>query len=157
MSLPDYFRKLVVWDAWANTRLSVAARPHYNASEEIRREFSHFLNAEKLLLDRARELPPSPEFDINEVRDFHEITLLIGRRQEEWLGWLRTQTDDSLAKVVEFQNLKGETRRCSRSGLVTQMLHHSTHHRARIALLLRGLGAVPPENGYMHYEARQPG
>jgi uncharacterized damage-inducible protein DinB len=77
-----------------------------------------------------------------------KVTLLDLRRDVEgmqavWSAFLQELRDDRLQNVVEYRTTKGDPFSSTVEDILMQLHGHGVHHRAQIALLLRGMGAEP--------------
>lgn len=68
-----------------------------------------------------------------------------------WLDFLETESDESLARAIDFVTTEGEAHSVPLREIALQLNYHSIHHRAQISLLAREQGLNPPFIDYMAY------
>jgi len=61
------------------------------------------------------------------------------------------QTPESVAKPLNYKNLKGEPMSYPLGQLMLHMANHSTYHRGQVTTLLRQLGAQPISTDFVLY------
>jgi len=61
------------------------------------------------------------------------------------------QTEESVAKPLNYKNLKGEPMSFPLGQLMLHMVNHSTYHRGQVTTLLRQLGAQPISTDFVLY------
>ncbi|MBX3101234.1 MAG: hypothetical protein KF690_01860 [Bacteroidetes bacterium] len=151
----NWFLHLFEWTAWANACMGEAISPVYSADTYVQRQFSHIIHAQERWLLRLRQeeltrqdlFEPLPlEEALQRDQSFAQaITALLTLHQED-TGWLRTP--------VPHTTNQGQQYILPVQGVLTQLLHHGTHHRAQLAARLTSLGYASPPIDYIFY-ARQ--
>ena len=70
-------------------------------------------------------------------------------------GFVAEQTEESLAKPVQYKNLKGEPMSFLLGQLMLHAVNHSTYHRGQVTTLIRQLGAQPMSSDLVVYYAER--
>jgi uncharacterized damage-inducible protein DinB len=70
-------------------------------------------------------------------------------------GFAAEQTEESLAKAVNYKNLKGDPMSFLLGQLMLHAVNHSTYHRGQVTTLLRQLGAQPVSTDLVVYYAEK--
>jgi uncharacterized damage-inducible protein DinB len=65
--------------------------------------------------------------------------------QKRWDDWASSVTDDDLAHVIAYKDLRGATRQSAASEIVMHVVNHATLHRGQVMSMLRQLGIAPPQ------------
>jgi len=85
-----------------------------------------------------------------------------GSIREKWeplagqlAGFVAEQTEESLAKPVQYKNLKGEPMSFLLGQLMLHAVNHSTYHRGQVTTLIRQLGAQPMSSDLVVYYAEK--
>ena len=117
----------------------------------IRNTLVHSLSAEWGWLDRSGGPARGPKLDAEKYPTLESLVADWLKLERYLRGFLAGQSDESLARVVEF-SFDGVT---SYSLTVGEMLQHAAvhgaHHRGQVALLLRMLGVVPGNFDMLFY------
>jgi uncharacterized damage-inducible protein DinB len=66
-------------------------------------------------------------------------------------AFVADQTAESIAKPLNYRNLKGEPMSFPLGQLMLHMANHSTYHRGQVTTLLRQLGAQPISTDFVLY------
>ena len=66
-------------------------------------------------------------------------------------GFVAEQTPESLAKPVNYKNLKGEPMSFPLGQLMLHAVNHSTYHRGQVTTLIRQLGSQPMSSDLVVY------
>jgi uncharacterized damage-inducible protein DinB len=66
-------------------------------------------------------------------------------------AFVAEQTEESLAKPLNYKNLKGEPMSYPLGHLMLHVTNHSTYHRGQVTTLLRQLGAQPVSTDLVLY------
>ena len=85
-----------------------------------------------------------------------------GSIREKWeplagqlAGFVAEQTEESLAKPVQYKNLKGEPMSFLLGQLMLHAVNHSTYHRGQVTTLIRQLGGQPMSSDLVVYYAEK--
>ena len=70
-------------------------------------------------------------------------------------SFVAEQTEESVAKPVNYKNLKGEPMSFPLGQLMLHAVNHSTYHRGQVTTLIRQLGAQPLSSDLVVYYAEK--
>ena len=144
----------LLWDytKWADARafeaVSKLAPDAYlkdmgSSMKSVRDTMVHIVSAQWIWLSRWKGTSPKAMWSAAD----HPAALPLRERQAalhaECEAFVSAQTDDSLAKDVTYQNLKGDTLKFPLGALFLHVVNHSTYHRGQVTTLLRQQGAQP--------------
>ncbi len=73
----------------------------------------------------------------------------------ELAGFVASQSAESVAKNVDYRNLKGDPMSYPLGQLMLHAVNHSTYHRGQVTTLLRQLGAQPVSTDLVLYYAEK--
>jgi uncharacterized damage-inducible protein DinB len=151
-----WFTHLFEWTAWANARIAEAISPIYNADAYMQRQFSHIVHAQERWLQRLQQTPPTgtdlfAPLALEEAlqRDMH-----FSQALHTYMQAAAGQDPQWLDKPVPHSTGTGQQYVLPVSGVLTQLLHHGTHHRAQLAARLALLGHSSPPIDYIFYARR---
>ena len=138
--------KLLEYNFWANDLFITRARSADPIPDLIQKQLSHLLTAHQIWNARISG------------RD-HMRSVWENVDNESWEGInieLYHESSDlikslSLGKIISYQNLHGNSNRNTLEDILYQLLLHSSHHRAQIAMLMRQNDVLPPESDYIFY------
>lgn len=145
----DYFYEMFEYNKYANNLFIDTILKLNIENTKINKLFSHILNAHDIWIYRLqRRLPRFKLWDIHQNKRLSDInqTLYI-----ESLYFINILGDSQYQEIVKYKNSKGETNECKVIDGLTQLINHSTHHRAQLSLLMRQLDIEPPISDYIYY------
>jgi len=148
----DTLRTHLDYTAWATARLLEAAAKL--SPEELTRDFgtadknvvgtlAHVFAADRIWMARIQGQPPA-KFITDADRD---LALLNGEWPallEEWQQWAAGLTDENVATVASYKDLKGNPYDTQWWKIVLHVVNHGTHHRGQVSGFLRAMGHLPP-------------
>ncbi len=142
----EHLLKLLEYNFWANDLFITRLTSNDNTPPEIQKQLSHLLSAHQIWLRR-----------INGRGSLSSVWQSID--PETWEGVnieLYNETTDlvksiSLGKTFTYKNTHGTPFQNTLEDLLTHILHHSSHHRAQVALLMRQYNILPPQSDYIFY------
>ena len=67
--------------------------------------------------------------------------------------FLRSLSDDALARPVPYTLLNGTRGEQTLGDLLTHVVNHSTYHRGQVATMLRQVGAAPPATDFLVFKS----
>ena len=73
----------------------------------------------------------------------------------QYAAFVAEQTEESVAKPVNYKNLKGEPMSFPLGQLMLHAVNHSTYHRGQVTTLIRQLGAQPVSSDLVVYYAEK--
>ncbi|AEV33298.1 hypothetical protein Oweho_2326 [Owenweeksia hongkongensis DSM 17368] len=142
----EHLLKLLEYNFWANDLFITRLTLNESIPTEVQKQLSHLLSAHQIWLGRINGRGSLPS--VWESID-----------PETWEGVnieLYNETTDlvksiSLGTTFTYKNTRGIPFQNSLEDLITHILHHSTHHRAQVALLMRQHSILPPQSDYIFY------
>ena len=146
MELTDYLNRQFAYNEWANREVLSAIRNQGGDDARSLQLMSHIVAAERLWLERLKELPQSvsvwPSFDLSKCEAASkEIAQL-------WRDYLNSAID--LSRVVAYKNSKGEEWTSAIEDVLTHVILHSAYHRGQIASHMRASGQTPAYTDFIH-------
>lgn len=148
MNLADYMRREFAYDAWANEEVLAAIRTAGGDNARSLQLISHVLAAERVWLDRLRQVPqsvavwPQPDLAWCEA-EAAELKRL-------WLEYLELITAGDVAQSISYKNSKGEAWTSAIVDVLTHVVIHSAYHRGQIASHMREKGQTPAYTDFIH-------
>jgi uncharacterized damage-inducible protein DinB len=141
-------KRLLEYDAWANSAALASLRSASAPPERAVAVLAHVAGAQQLWLSRIRgEQPKSPPWpDVG-------LDVLAERLEglaREWSLYVGRLAVEDLAKDVSYTNSKGDTFTSSVGEVLLQLLCHGAYHRGQVALLLREAGQQPVNTDFIH-------
>ena len=144
----EHLRELYEYNDWANRRVLAAVRD--SECPEAQRFFAHLLTTEKEYHDRLFGSDSTgfnfwPEMSVEEMR---ALTLENAERFERLLAKF---DDEGLGQRVDYRTSAGKPVHNTFREIFSQVLLHSTSHRAQALRELRLAGFEPPSIDYIFY------
>ena len=147
MDLSD-FRRLFVYDRWANHEVLNALRAAESVPPGSLRYMAHIIAAERLWLERleqrAQTLPVWPEFTVEQCDS--QITELASL----WENFLEGKAVADLLHGISYTNSKGENWTSRVDEVLLHVIMHSAYHRGQIAADMRTAGFTPAYSDFIH-------
>ncbi len=156
--LRGHFLERFRHDWWANEtlldflegRAAGGTFAHSRGWERACHLFGHLLASELIWLGRVEESQDKME-PVWGARDLDELRGLYGRARSRWEIFLEALGAKDLSRVVSYENTLGQQYSNSLIQIIAHVLNHSTHHRAQVLAVLRGMDLEPPALDYMVY------
>jgi len=148
--MKQYFRKLIQYNNWANSRILVNIKDHFNDDEAILKLFSHIISAQYIWLLRIKGLPTTP-FPVWQIYNTNELESMTAESTENWLQYIEGHRMETFEEMIFYQNSEGKKFESTIAQIITHVVNHGTHHRGQIAMLMRQKGVAPPQNDYIFY------
>ena len=148
--LKNHFIHLFKYNDWATRATANSLKGLEKKDEQIGELLSHIISAQKLWLNRVlkREIVVSPWDKLTVQECISQSTAVTA----EWINLLESFSDKDLDKRIEYMNTKGEKYVSTVKDIVTQVINHSTYHRAQIAQRVKALGGKPAVTDYIVYQ-----
>lgn len=148
MEMLEHYRRLFAYDDWANREMLASFRAVGNPPERARGFLAHIFAAERLWLERLKEMPQSlpvwPQFDLEQCqKQANELPML-------WSDYLRSMPADGLNKKVLYKNTKGESFSSRVEDILMHVIMHAAYHRGQIATDMRAAGFTPAYTDFIH-------
>lgn len=136
------------YDDWANREcldsLVSCSAPPTRALEVM----AHLVGAQWLWINRldvpAASMPVWPDLTLQQCGS--ELKQIAAT----WLTFLKDLAPETLSRMVDYTNSKGEPWQSSTHDILLHILIHSGYHRGQIATLLGQQGTTPAYTDYIH-------
>jgi uncharacterized damage-inducible protein DinB len=148
LTVADYLRKEFVYNAWANREVLETIRAAGGESARSMQLMSHILAAERVWLERLRQLPQSAP--VWPDRDLASCETECSKLEREWHEYLELATAGDLLQSISYKNTKGEAWTSTILDVLTHVIVHSAYHRGQIASHMRSIGQVPAYTDFIH-------
>jgi len=146
VNLHDHLRRQFAYDAWANREVLGKIRSLDRGDTRSLQLMLHIVAAERLWLDRLKQLPQSvpvwPKFDLAWCESELE------KLESDWPKYLH-QTSD-ISSEISYKNSKGEPFTNAVVDVLTHVIMHSAYHRGQIASHMRETGQTPAYTDFIH-------
>lgn len=148
--LKNHFIHLFKYNDWATRAVANSLKGLEKKDERLGELLSHLVVAQKLWLNRTlkREIHINPWEKLS-VQDCTSQSTAV---TAEWINLLESFGDKDLDKRIEYMNTKGEKYVSTVRDIVTQIINHSTYHRAQIAQRVKIHGIKPAVTDYIVYQ-----
>jgi uncharacterized damage-inducible protein DinB len=111
----------------------------------------HIVSAQWIWLSRWKGESPKGMWNAADYPTPASIREKSEALAKELAGFAAEQTEESVAKPLNYKNLKGEPMSFPLGQLMIHMANHSTYHRGQVTTLLRQLGAQPISTDFVLY------
>ncbi len=134
------------YNFWANDQFIIRLKEQDELAPDIHREMSHLLSAHRIWLHRINGRGSLPSvWEKVEVDSWEGINIELYNETSNLIK------SNALESRVGYKNSKGQPFEDSLRDILQHVLNHSTHHRAKIALLMRQNQILPPVSDYIFY------
>jgi uncharacterized damage-inducible protein DinB len=144
---PDYYARLLRYDAWANAETLGSLREGEAPAKAVR-WMGHIVGAGALWLARLRQEPPQmavwPDLDLEGCADG------IVRLADSWPLYLQALSPADLEEGVGYRNSLGEYWTSTVGDILTHVAMHGAYHRAQIAAAVRESGREQAYTDFIH-------
>jgi uncharacterized damage-inducible protein DinB len=144
---PDYYARLLRYDAWANAEILGSLRTGEAPTKAVRL-MGHIIGAGALWLARLRQEPPAmavwPDLDLEGCAEG------IQRLADSWPRYLQALSAADLEEGVGYRNTRGEYWTSTVGDILTHVAMHGAYHRAQIAAAVRESGQEPAYTDFIH-------
>jgi uncharacterized damage-inducible protein DinB len=149
------------YEFWANEKLLrlIGSLSEEQQQQEIKSSFSsihktclHIWDASTIWwqrLHKAEEIIiPSLAFHPS-MADIEKGLL---QQNEQWIGWVRSASEQDLAYVLPYKSIKGAFFQQPVKEILLHLNNHGTYHRGQLVTMIRQLGIVNiPQTDYILY------
>jgi uncharacterized damage-inducible protein DinB len=151
----DEARQHLRYSTWASRRLlndalaldaELLHRDLGVPNKSIHGTLAHILMADRNWLARVLGAPVEPS---------EAIEVEWPRIHQGWEEWSNALTDADLARVVAYQDLKGNPHETPLWQIVMHVVNHATLHRGQVMAMFRQVGAAPPPTDLIFYYREQ--
>jgi uncharacterized damage-inducible protein DinB len=148
VNLADYLRREFAYDEWANREVLTAIRAAGGESERSLQLMAHILAAERVWLERLKQVPQS--IPVWPKPDLEQCEAEAAKLGGEWLEFLDLITAGDVSQSVSYKNSKGEAWTSTIVDILTHVVIHSAYHRGQIASHMRASGQTPAYTDFIH-------
>jgi len=148
VNLADYMRRQFAYDAWANLEVLAAIRAAGGENTRSLQLMSHLLAAERLWLERLKQVSQSGPVWPNPDLAWCEAEAAESKRR--WQEYMELITAGDLAQTISYKNSKGEEWSSTVGDILTHVVMHSAYHRGQIASHMREKGQTPAYTDFIH-------
>jgi len=127
----------------------VSAHEGAYADEEIRKWLHHVVVVERFFLGLFRHRPYDWEREKQVPDSIEEIEQRFQEAHADGAAYTASLTESELARQVDFPVPSMKDFHPSVRDALMQVIMHSEHHRAQVAMRLRALGGSPPVIDYI--------
>ena len=165
MTVAD-LERLYDYGYWANARLfrviSELTREEFTRDVagsygSIRNALVHSLSAEWGWLDRCGGSERGPTLKPDDYPSADALAEAWRKVAGYVRAFLSRLKDEDLARVVDFENARGEKRQLVLGEALQHAANHGVHHRGQVVLLLRQQGHAPGNIDPLLYDAERHG
>ena len=141
---------MLEYNDWANRLVLDKLTEFPDLNQKIYSLFSHIIITQILWINRVNAEPY--EFkDFWHMLDINSMRKLNARSTADWLSLINRKDEKELTQSHSYINSKGNKYTNTLAQIITQVINHSTYHRAQIALLLRAENIQPPYTDYIGF------
>lgn len=148
MSLADYMRRQFAYNSWANQEVLNTIRAGGGENTRSLQLMSHVLAAERLWLERLKQLPQSVPVWPNP--DLAQCEAEAAELKKLWFEYLDLATAGDISLTVSYKNSKGESWSSAIVDVLAHVVLHSAYHRGQIASHMRANGQSPAYTDFIH-------
>ena len=146
--MQSFFQELFQYNHQSNLTLIEAFVTHqHKVSEKSVLLFSHILNAHHIWNNRIDH--KTPPFGVWDTHDIQIFTTIHNKNSEMSTDIINRE---NLARIIAYQNSKGERFENSIRDILFHIINHSTYHRAQIATEFKNNGIAPLVTDYIFYK-----
>lgn len=146
----EHLTHLFKYNNWATERTANSILDLDEILPNAVRLLSHIISAQQIWLNRITGIQSNISLWDNFIID--ESILKSVELTNQWINLLEGKETSFLEKRIHYQNSDGEKFESSIKDITTQVLNHSTYHRAQIALLVRQAKGTPAITDYIVYQ-----
>jgi uncharacterized damage-inducible protein DinB len=148
VNVADYLRRQFAYDAWANREVLNAIRGAGGESRRSLQLMSHILAAERVWLERLKQMPQSvPVWPEPNLEQCEAEADALGHL---WFEHLDLITAGDVTQNVSYTNSKGESWTSTIVDVLAHVITHSAYHRGQIATHMRESGQTPAYTDFIH-------
>ena len=149
-SVVEHIIHLFKYNSWATERAAESIRSTNKITPDAIKLLSHIISAQYVWLNRITD-------EKTDITVWHNFTIaecfaLSIEVTSKWINLLEGKNNEFLEKRLKYKNSKGEEFDNSLRDIVTDIINHSTYHRAQIAQLVKRAGGIPAVTDYIVYQ-----
>ncbi len=154
------------YNVWANRRTLEGCEalnseqflePLGGSFGSVRNTVAHIMDVEWLYLERWQGRAPSSFPKAENYPDLSHIRERWKQIERDTELYLKSLSQEDLARVIEFRNTRGILYRHWLWELMQHLVNHSTYHRGQVTTLLRQLGATPKSSDLIAFYRERSG
>jgi uncharacterized damage-inducible protein DinB len=153
----NYWAHRRVWECVAPLTEEQFIRPSNYSIGSIHEQVVHTMAAEWLFLQRVQGISPDslPQADQYPTRE--SIRAEWDQLEAGWRAYVAKLSDEQLDGLMTFTSLNGKTSRTMPLWeMLSQILNHSTDHRAQTLALIHQVGGKTVEQDFIFYAWEKP-
>ena len=152
----------LIWNCnyWANRR--ILARAEVLSAEQLHEKaptmwnsimetMTHVLGAEQIWRHRIQGVAHTPLFAPDQAISLEMLNQRWAEEEALMRAYLAGLNDGDLERVVDYQNMAGESFRRTLWHILTHVVNHGTQHRSEVALYLTNFNASPGDMDITRY------
>jgi len=143
-----YHQRMFAFDHWANNVSLDAVEPVAQKAPASMAWLNHILGAKCIWLARVTATPPP--FGVNPTFGPSELRAQFAQVDDGWRRFLAAKSDQDVARVIAYQNLKGDPFSSPLGDILAHVPVHGQHHRGQVNADLRAGGIAPPIIDFIH-------
>lgn len=148
--MKEFFKDIFAYQHHLNQKLMDQINEHWQkVPDDSYALFCHVLNAHQVWNSRILNLEPFGVQQLHHREDCKAID------HNNYLDTLRIIDTIDPEKLVLYKNTKGQEFSNKVKDILFHINNHSTHHRAQLASLFRGLGITPLVSDFIFYKREQ--
>jgi uncharacterized damage-inducible protein DinB len=139
---------LFEYEKWANSRILDALTQLKETDEKCLEIMAHILLVQMVWYSRMEDKAAPPVWSkksLGECRETYTVNNMV------LAGFMAKQTDDTLTRVVKYQNTKGDKFSNTVTQILTHLFNHGTYHRGQIVERLKGKLPAMPVTDYIAF------
>jgi uncharacterized damage-inducible protein DinB len=137
--------------AWADAAILKAVATHEGAfaDDEMRKWLHHILVVQRFFLSLFQHHPFDREREGQVPGNVEEMDLRFQEAHADGAAYTARLDEAELARTIEFPVVIMKDFHPAVRDVLMQVVMHSEHHRAQVAMRLRALGGTPPVTDYI--------
>lgn len=145
--MKNYFLRLFKYNEWANNRvLEVILTDGFN-EPSVLKLLSHIIAAQQLWMDRV--LNKDTKLEVWPDYTLEGCITLSKESSANWIKFVEMIRDEDLSKTINYVTTKGDPFSNTIEDILTQLINHSSYHRAQIAMKCRQAGYTPAQTDFI--------
>ncbi len=147
--MKEYFLKLYLYNAWADSRVLDSIERQNVTDTKILRIFGHLVSAQLIWYNRFMGLP---KHRLNLWADYSidELKSIVAEAAHSWQSFIKTE--ETFDRVLKYNNFVGDYYETNIRDLMAHIVNHGTYHRGQVAVLLRERGYEPVNTDFVTYD-----
>ncbi|MCA6078408.1 DinB family protein [Fulvivirga sedimenti] len=148
--MKKHFVDLFEYNDWANQRMLITLEKNEITDQKLILLYGHIVSAQIVWLNRIKDLPTSP-FPLWEEYKVRELWSMTEESTANWIYYLNHHKMETFEEMIFYKNSEGKKYENTIREIITQVINHSTYHRAQMAMRLKEIGIQPPSTDYIAY------